>query len=311
MQRKLLAIYLHHDKSVLSNVFCDRLMKCDTIMQTLEHNFVLYGWDLTFESNKNLFLSSLSACAGSTALMHVRTLPNNRLPAILVIGKTRSICEVLSVIYGNVSADELLNKLIDVIKLFSDQRDVELREEDERAARELVKMEQDAAYHESLEADRRKEEAKKQKEHAIATERRRLESERQEIEMVREMNRLEAERSLPPEPEPGTPAITQIRIRKPSGEYMERRFLVTDQLHTLLMFITSKGFPTDEYKVISSWPRRDVSICATLAEPVMQPHLMANEIFSCSHLRRLADAVDYVGEGRFIGSAQAVSPRNR
>lgn len=261
MQRKLLAIYLHHDKSVLSNVFCDRLMKCDTIMQTLEHNFVLYGWDLTFESNKNLFLSSLSACAGSTALMHVRTLPNNRLPAILVIGKSRSICEVLSVIYGNVSADELLNKLIDVIKLFSDQRDVELREEDERAARELVKMEQDAAYHESLEADRRKEEAKQQKEHAIATERKRLESERQEIEMVREINRMEAERSLPPEPEIGTTDITQIRIRKPSGEYMERRFLVTDHLHTLLNFITSKGFPTDEYKVISSWPRRDVSIC--------------------------------------------------
>lgn len=235
-------------------------MKCDTIMQTLEHNFVLYGWDLTFESNKNLFLSSLSVCAGSQALMHARTLPNNRLPAILVIGKTRSTFEVLSVIYGNVSVDELLNKLIDVIKLYSDQRDVEIREEDERAARELVKMEQDAAYHESLEADRRKEEEKQQKQRAIATERKRLESERQEIEMIRESNRLEAERSLPAEPDQHTAHITQIRIRKPSGEYVERRFLATDKLDTLLAFIASKGFPIDEYKVISSWPRRDVSV---------------------------------------------------
>lgn len=258
-QRKLLAIYLHHDKSVLTNVFCDRLMKCDTIMQTFEHNFVLYGWDLTFESNKNLFLSSLSACAGATALISVRNMTVTRLPAILVIGKSRSVCEVLSVIYGNVGVDELLNKLMDTIKFYSDQREVEVREEDERAARELIKIEQDAAYHESLEADRRKEEEKQQKERAIAFERERLESERHEIEMIREMNRLEAEKGVPPEPAEDAEGITKIRIRKPSGEFMERRFLATNSLNILLKYIGSKGFPIDEYKVISSWPRRDVS----------------------------------------------------
>lgn len=245
---------------MLVNVFCDRVMKNDTIRQTLEHNFILYGWDLTNESNKNLFLSSLSACAGnSSASLPLRTMQTNRLPAILVICKYRSVCEVLSVIHGDVSIDDLLNKLMDAIKLYSEQRDVEVREEDERAARELVKMEQDAAYHESLEADRRKEEEKKQKEREIATERQRKESERQEIEMVREMNRLEAERAMPPEPAENTDGITKIRIRKPTGDFLERRFLATDQLNTLLNFVASKGFPIDEYKVISSWPRRDVS----------------------------------------------------
>lgn len=250
---------MHHDKSVLTNVFCDRLMKCDTIMQTFEHNFVLYGWDLTFESNKNLFLSSLSACAGTTALISVRNMTVNRLPAILVIGKSRSVCEVLSVIYGNVGVDELLNKLMDTIKFYSDQREVEVREEDERAARELIKIEQDAAYHESLEADRRKEEEKQQKERAIAFERERLESERHEIEMIREINRLEAEKCVPHEPAEDAEGITKIRIRKPTGEFIERRFLATSSLDILLKFIGSKGFPIDEYKVISSWPRRDVS----------------------------------------------------
>lgn len=260
VQRKLLAIYLHHAKSVLVNVFCDRVMKNDTIRQTLEHNFVLYGWDFTNESNKNLFLSSLSACAGnSSASLPLRTMQTNRLPAILVICKYRSVCEVLSVIHGDVSIDDLLNKLMDAIKLYSEQRDVEVREEDERAAREAVKMEQDAAYHESLEADRRKEEEKKQKEREIATERQRKESERQEIEMIREMNRLEAERALPCEPAENADGITKIRIRKPTGDFLERRFLATDQLNTLLNFVASKGFPIDEYKVISSWPRRDVS----------------------------------------------------
>lgn len=260
LQRKLLAIYLHHDKSVLANVFCDRVMKNDTIRQTIEHNFILYGWDLTNESNKNLFLSSLSACAGnSSASLPLRTMQTNRLPAILVICKYRSVCEVLSVIYGDVSIDDLLNKLMDTMKLYSEQRHVEVREEDERAARELVKMEQDAAYHESLEADRRKEEEKMQKERAIASERQRLESERQEIEMIREMNRLEAEKNTPPEPAEDAEGITKIRIRKPTGEFMERRFFAADKLDTLLKFVASKGFPIDEYKVISSWPRRDVS----------------------------------------------------
>lgn len=148
---------------------------------------------------------------------------------------------------------------MDTMKLYSDQRDIEVREEDERAAREMVKMEQDVAYHESLEADRRKEEAKQQKEHAIATERKRLESERQEIEAIREMNRLEAEKCVPIEPAADAEGITKIRIRKPTGEFMERRFLAKSELNGLLKFVASKGFPIDEFKVISSWPRRDVS----------------------------------------------------
>lgn len=229
-------------------------------MQTLEHNFILYGWDLTHESNKNLFLSSLMAGAGSTALITVRNTPVLRLPAVLIIGKIRRVCEVLSVIYGNVGVDELLNKLMDTIKLYSDQREVEVREEDERNAREMVKMEQDAAYHESLEADRRKEEAKQQKERAIANERQRLESERQEIEAVREVNRMEAESRVLPEPAVDAVGITKIRIRMPNGEFIERRFSGEAPLEALLLFVAAKGFPIDEYKVISSWPRRDVSL---------------------------------------------------
>lgn len=258
-QRKLLAIYMHHDGSVLANVFCDQLLNCESIMQTLHHNFILYGWDLTFESNKNLFLSSILACGGTTATITVRNISVNQLPAILIIGKSRSTCEVLSVIYGNVSKDELLNKLIDTINMYGDQRDIEVREENDRAAREQVKMEQDVAYNESLEADRRKEETRRQKEHAIATERKRIESERQEIEAIREANRLDAERCVPPEPSIGTDGTTKIRIRKPTGEFMERRFEGRNKVLVLLKYVASKGFPIDEYKVISSYPRRDVS----------------------------------------------------
>lgn len=206
-----------------------------------------------------MFLSSLSACAGMTATITVRNMPVGNLPAILIIGKSRSTCEVLSVIHGNVGKDDLLNKLIDTINMYSDQRDIEVQEESKRAVRNQEKMEQDEAYYESLEADRRKEETKRQKEHAIATERQRLESERQEIEAVRESNRFAAELCVPPEPELGAKDVTKIRVRKPTGDIFERRFTIASPLDSLLKFVASKGFPIDEYKVISSYPRRDVS----------------------------------------------------
>lgn len=205
-----------------------------------------------------MFLSALS-CIGMTATIMVRNLKMGQLPAILVIGKTRSTCEVLSMIHSNLSREELLNKLIDTVNMYSDQREVEVREENERAAREQMKMEQDEAYYESLEADRLKEEAKRQKEHAMQTERKRAESERQEQEALREANRLDAEQEVPPEPAVGEAGCTKIRIRQPTGEFFERRFLGTSPLRHLLKYVASKGYPTDEYKLISSFPRRDVS----------------------------------------------------
>lgn len=261
--RKLLAIYLHHDDSVLTNVFCDQLLRCESVMQTLLQNFILYGWDLTHESNKNLFLSSISACVGVNASMSVRNIHVDRLPAIIVIAKNRSTCDVISVINGNVSVDDLLSRLMETVELYSDQLRIEIREENERAAREQVKYEQDMAYQETLEADQAKEAAKQQKEMALAAERKRLESEKAEQQAIKEANRQEAERALPPEPITEGDGITKIRVRKPTGEFLERKFLINSPLRDLLNFVASRGFPIEEYKVISSWPRKDLTTIST------------------------------------------------
>lgn len=52
-QRKLLAVYLHHEGSVLTNVFCTQLLCFDSVLQFLKDNFIVWGWDLTYESNRN------------------------------------------------------------------------------------------------------------------------------------------------------------------------------------------------------------------------------------------------------------------
>lgn len=55
---------------------------------------------------------------------------------------------------GNVGVNELLSSLIECTEVFSEHQRVEIKEEEERTEREMVKLEQDLAYRESLEADR-------------------------------------------------------------------------------------------------------------------------------------------------------------
>ncbi|XP_043645674.1 FAS-associated factor 1 isoform X2 [Drosophila teissieri] len=261
-ERKLLAIYLHHGKSILINVFCDQLMRHDSIIQTFKEKFVLFGWDMTYESNKDMFLSSLTACISSNASLTARNIKLDKLPAIMLVGKSRQLgsnCEVLSVIHGNIGLDDLLTRLIETCEMFEEQLQVEIRQEDERAARDQVKAEQDMAYQETLQADMAKDAAKRQKEAAQLAERKRIESERAEEDARRESIRLVAQQSLPQEPSEQETGTSKIRVRKPTGDFLERRFFTNNNLQDLLNFVTANGFLIEEYKLISSWPRRDLT----------------------------------------------------
>jgi hypothetical protein len=76
----------------------------------------------------------------------------------------------------------------------------------------------------------------------------------------KEAYRKKVEASLPSEPPLSQgDGIAKIRFRLPNGESIERRFQANTPLKVLFDFLTVKGYPRDEYKVISSWPRRDVS----------------------------------------------------
>lgn len=87
------------------------------------------------------------------------------------------------------------------------------------------------------------------------------ENERLAEEARKEAHRLAVESNLPPEPdaEAGT-NVWKIKVRLPGGKFLERRFHPDTPLQILLNFLIVEGYPTDEYKVLSSWPRRDVSI---------------------------------------------------
>lgn len=72
--------------------------------------------------------------------------------------------------------------------------------------------------------------------------------------------RLSLEQSLPPEPkEESTESVSKLRIRTPSGEFFERRFLANSKLQVVFDFVASKGYPWEEFKLLGTFPRRDVS----------------------------------------------------
>ncbi|KAJ8717698.1 hypothetical protein PYW07_005628 [Mythimna separata] len=261
-ERKLLGVYLHHEQSVLSNVFCAQLLGCEAVLQTLSANFIVYGWDLTHPDNNNMLLSSVANALGPVASMTIRNIPVDRMPALVIIMRVRSNTEIYSVINGNVGVSELLGGLVEALERFSSAREDEAKLERERDARQRVKREQDEAYQRSLEVDRAKEEVKKKIELERNQELERAESERQMEEAKKEASRLTAARRVPPEPQAAAGDVARIRVRlpPPHDNALERRFNAHDTLAALLDFLASKGYPQEHFKVISSWPRRDLTL---------------------------------------------------
>ena len=65
---------------------------------------------------------------------------------------------------------------------------------------------------------------------------------------------------LPDEPPIDYKPCATIRVRCPEGVTLTRRFQADLPLKVLLNYITANGFHTpEEYKVLTTFPRRDVS----------------------------------------------------
>ncbi|XP_035508956.1 FAS-associated factor 1 [Morone saxatilis] len=254
--RKLLAIYLHNDDSVLSNVFCSQMMCADSIVSYLSQNFITWAWDVTKEANKARLLTMCTRHFGSVVTQTIRTYKTDQFPLLLIVMGKRTSNEVLNVIQGNTTVDELMMRLMGAMEIFTAQQQEDIKDEDEREARETVKREQDEAYRLSLEADRKKREAQEREE----AEQVRLEQMRKEQEEEKEAIRLSLEQALPPEPEEDSAEpISKLRIRTPSGEFLERRFLGSCKLQVLFDFVASKGYPFEEFKLLTTFPRRNIT----------------------------------------------------
>mmetsp|Transcript_29139 Transcript_29139/g.113177 ORF Transcript_29139/g.113177 Transcript_29139/m.113177 type:complete len:261 (+) Transcript_29139:961-1743(+) len=135
------------------------------------------------------------------------------------------------------------------------RRRLHVEERDE--ARQL-REQQDREYHETLEADRRREQAAKEAaEQAAEQERLKREAEEEELRKRAELvERREGKRvALGEEPEKG-PGVTTIGLRLPDGKRVDRRFLVSDKVAILFDWADINGVSIEHAALVSSFPRR-------------------------------------------------------
>merc|ERR1719474_2026519 len=265
-ERKMLAVYLHHDSSVLTNVFCTQVFCAEAVLGLLSQNFVTWGWDLTYSSNKQRLLDMISRHFGSVASATIRNFSIEKLPLVILVAKLKGNMEIIQVIHGNVILDEFMTALLSAGETYQSQLSVEKAEEQERTERNWVKDEQEKAFQEAQLRDQEREVALKEAEEEsrlqeqVEEAKRRSEQEAREADEKEKARQVrEAEQTLPPEPAAncGSP-LANIRFRTPS-ETFARRFLASDPLSILLLFLRSKGYRPEEYKVLSTFPRRDLS----------------------------------------------------
>ncbi|KAH3697404.1 FAS-associated factor 1-like [Dreissena polymorpha] len=266
-ERKLLAIYLHHDTSIFSHVFCSQTLCNEGIVNFITSNFLTWAWDMTLETNSARLITMATRHFGSVAANQIRSYKPDNLPVILIISRARATNEVVDVIRGDVTVDELMSKLLQDVEVFQQQQQKDIVEEAEREARESIRSEQDFAYKQSLEADRKKQEARVEEERRQAEqERKERVKQEQEARRVREeeekKKRIEEQlaQQVPDEPPEGCTEVTcTLRIRCPDREMLLRRFYGRNKLRAVMNFITSKGFHLSDYKLLTTFPRRDLS----------------------------------------------------
>ncbi|CAL1547158.1 unnamed protein product [Lymnaea stagnalis] len=265
--RKLLAVYLHHDSSIFANVFCSQLLCAEGIVNYLSVHFVTWAWDLTSTENSKRFVQAATRHFGSVAATQMRSYSADQLPSLLLISRAKATNEVIDVIQGHVTLDEMMTRLIHAVEVFQEQKQADINEEKEREARERIKQEQDAAYQESLAADRKKAEAQKveddkrrEEQERQIEEQKKYENQKKEAELIKQAISKSIANTVPDEPpESSLSRVCSLRFRVPHGQILTRRFLAENNLGDLLNFLTSMGFHKEDYKVITTFPRRDLS----------------------------------------------------
>jgi hypothetical protein len=217
---KPMLIYLHHDASILSNIFCSNLLCSESVVSYLTSNYITWAWDLTSPRHRKQLLDMIGECFGQMARARVNDIHSDHLPVILIVSKVQGSVDVRNIIQGETNLDGLMTSLITAVEEHSVQIETEKREERERVAREMMIAEQNAAYQESLAADREK---LKRKEQQMLQE----EEDRQEREAVRQSMAS----VVPGEPADDTEEkISTLRIRLPNGTTAHRRFLARNTL---------------------------------------------------------------------------------
>ncbi|XP_055335549.1 FAS-associated factor 1-like isoform X1 [Paramacrobiotus metropolitanus] len=256
MEKKLFALYVHNDRSISVNIFVTQVLQDPVLIQYLTEHAVLWPWDVTIPESRIVLRNEIEEIIGAQVSIPLTTTNVDKFPMLFICTKMRGSVELLKVVDGTKSAQEVFEGLEIAERVHGEAQESEMLDQQARANRAMMVEEQNQAYLVSLEADRAKDVARK----AVENEKKEAENREKEELRLRQQKQDEAGASLPPEPQQDNgDVITVIRLRTPDGKSVTRKFLASSPIKHLFAFAHANGFSGDDYNLVSSYPKKMLS----------------------------------------------------
>ena len=269
LDRRPVVVYLHHDRSISSNIFCQQILCSESISEFLTKNYLTWAWDMTMPTNTTRFLDNVTLHFGEEIRKQLGGLGPSNYPLLLIFQKKPSSpLEIAAMLTIDTTHDDALGLLVAGYEEHRATIETLQLANEVRLKREQTKQEQDEAYKESAEKDRNRVQAQLNRIHS---------EEAKLLEKAFQADSIEkALKELPEEPEKGD-GVTSIRFRFPPGETTNRRFFDSDKIGLLYTYARSKGFPPARHRLMLNFPKKD--LCeypsnANLVECKLSPQAM-------------------------------------
>lgn len=266
---KFLVVYLHSDYHQDTPRFCRDVLSSNAVVDFLNEHFIVWAADVsTTEGYHVSTILRAGAFPFLSVLCHY-SVHSQVNPALRVsgLGGGIAMCDRID---GYVGSDDLIARLTQGMELFEPLIVTARADAQQRVADQRLRQEQDAAFQQSLAADREKEKRRQEeldRRRAEEVEAARVEAEQlaleeslrqQELDMKR--NRELKARQLPAEPQANDPQPTTllaIRIGA-AGERLQRRFYQSDSIDLVYDFVESKEeeIPHDRLEIVTHFPKQ-------------------------------------------------------
>lgn len=257
-ERRPLALYIHHDRSIAANIFPSKVLCSDAVSNLLRCQYILWPWDVTHRENELKLLQWLELVGMSDIRRSLDSViyDKEKFPLLVIVTKDHGLYNINDICYGMDSADIVMEKLMAGIDIYTSIRNNEKAEEAARLERERIRQEQAHEYEMSLAADKARMQAKE----------REIKEQREEEERrLREAEELEIKRQLLASQLPDEPTLDErntlmVKFRLPGSEQIVRRFRLSEKLSVLIQFLAAKGFSVRDYRFFNSdFPKKDVT----------------------------------------------------
>ena len=82
--KRMLAIYIHHDQSIFSNVYCSQTLCAPAVVEYLNANYVVWAWDVTHQCRMAQLLSYIRTAISSAACADIEEIISEYLRVVFV-----------------------------------------------------------------------------------------------------------------------------------------------------------------------------------------------------------------------------------